>query len=89
MELLNDWAVIFQILSHPGLPLTNNDAERALRHWVILRKLSLGTAPRWLAGFALLASVIDTCRQRAMHPGAISNGPSPTAAPDGLSPPPQ
>ncbi|MCC6136461.1 MAG: transposase, partial [Gammaproteobacteria bacterium] len=54
---------------HPELPLTNNEAERALRHWVILRKLSLGT--RTATGsrvFALLASVIDTCRQRGQSP---------------------
>ncbi|MCB1792996.1 MAG: transposase [Candidatus Competibacteraceae bacterium] len=31
------------MLQHPALPPTNNDAERALRHWVILRKLRLGT----------------------------------------------
>ena len=69
VELLNDWAVIFQILSHSGLSLTNNDAERALRHWVILRKLSLGTrTPVGSRVFALLASVIDTCRQRGHAP---------------------
>jgi transposase len=69
VELLNDWEAIFQILSHPGLPLTNNDAERALRHWVILRKLSLGTrTPVGSRVFALLASVIDTCRQRGHAP---------------------
>ena len=69
VELLNDWEAIFQVLSHPELPLTNNAAERALRHWVILRKLSLGT--RTEVGsrvVALLASVIDTCRQRGHTP---------------------
>ena len=69
VELLNDWEAIFQVLSHPELPLTNNAAERALRHWVILRKLSLGT--RTEVGsrvVALLASVIDTCRQRGYTP---------------------
>ena len=69
VELLNDWEAIFQVLSHPELPLTNNAAERALRHWVILRKLSLGT--RTEVGsrvVALLASVIDTCRQRGHSP---------------------
>jgi hypothetical protein len=69
VELLNDWEAIFQVLSHPELPLTNNEAERALRHWVILRKLSLGT--RTEVGsrvVALLASVIDTCRQRGHSP---------------------
>ncbi len=43
VELLNDWDAIFQVLHHPALPLTNNEAERALRHWVILRKISHGT----------------------------------------------
>ena len=36
-EMLNDWEAIFQVLAHPHLPLTNNEAEQALRHWVILR----------------------------------------------------
>lgn len=69
VELLNDWEAIFQVLHHPHLPLTNNTAERALRHWVILRKLSNGS--RTDVGsrvVALLASVIDTCRQRGQSP---------------------
>jgi transposase len=43
LELYNDWAAIFQVLKHPVLPLTHNEAERALRHWVISRGLSHGT----------------------------------------------
>ncbi len=69
VELLNDWDEIFQVLHHAELPLTNNDAERELRHWVIARKISHGT--RTATGsrvFALLASVIDTCRQRGHSP---------------------
>lgn len=31
-EMLNDWEAIFRVLQHPELPLTNNEAERALRH---------------------------------------------------------
>jgi transposase len=52
-ELLNDWEAIFRVLDEPHLPLTNNVAERALRHWVILRRISQGTrepnraAGRW------------------------------------------
>ena len=68
-ELLNDWDAIFQVLAHPELPLTNNEAERALRHWVIARKLSYGT--RTLEGsraYGLLASVIETCRKRQQVP---------------------
>ena len=69
VELLNDWEAIFQVLQHPDWPLTNNAAERALRHWVILRKLSSGTrTPVGSRGVALLASVIDTCRQRGHAP---------------------
>jgi O6-methylguanine-DNA--protein-cysteine methyltransferase len=69
VELLNDWDAIFQVLRPPELPLTNNAAERALRHWVILRKLSYGTRTETGSRiFALLASVIDTCRQRGHSP---------------------
>lgn len=68
VELLNDWEAIFQVLHTPAHPLTNNAAERALRHWVINRKLSHGTrTDTGSRAFALLASVIDTCRQRG-HP---------------------
>ena len=63
VELLNDWDAIFQVLRYPKYPLTNNEAERALRHWVIARKISLGTrTPVGSRVFALLASVINTCR---------------------------
>ncbi|MFE8034928.1 IS66 family transposase [Thiohalocapsa marina] len=68
-ELINDWEAIFRVLQQPTLPLTNNSAERALRHWVISRRISHGT--RTATGsrvFALLASVIDTCRQRGHSP---------------------
>ena len=69
VELLNDWEAIFQVLSHPHWPLTNNEAERALRHWVLLRKISYGTrSERGSRIFALLASVIDTCRKRGHSP---------------------
>jgi transposase len=64
-EFLNDWQAIMRVLSDPLLPLTNNAAERQLRHWVIARRISFGT--RSLVGsnsLALLASVIDTCRAR-------------------------
>ena len=68
-EMLNDWQAIFRILEFPHLPLTNNEAERALRHWVILRRISHGT--RTEAGtciFAILISVIETCRKRQQSP---------------------
>jgi transposase len=68
-EFLNDWEAIFIVLAHPHLPLTNNEAERALRHWVIMRKLCYGTrTQQGSRAFTLLASVIDTCRKRNMSP---------------------
>jgi hypothetical protein len=69
VEFLNDWMTIFQVLRHPELPLTNNEAERALRHWVILRKLSHGSRNEVGSRVVpILASVIDTCRQRGHSP---------------------
>ena len=69
VELWNDWDAIFQVLENPQWPLTNNDAEQALRHWVIARRIMMGT--RCEAGsraFTLLASVIETCRKRGHLP---------------------
>lgn len=57
------------VVSHPDLPLTNNEAERMLRHWVIARRLSHGTrTPEGSMSFTLLASVIETCRKRKANP---------------------
>lgn len=68
-EFLNDWEAIWIVVAHPYLPLTNNEAERALRHWVIARLLSQGTrTEEGSRAFALLASVIDTCRCRHLLP---------------------
>jgi len=68
-ELLNDWTAIWQVLEFPTLPITNNPAEQALRHWVIARKISHGTrTAQGSRAYTLLASVIDTCRQRAILP---------------------
>ena len=44
-------------------------AERALRHWVIARRISQGTrTEQGSRVVALLASVIDTCRKRDVLP---------------------
>lgn len=64
-ELLNDWEIIIRPIHDPSLPLTNNDAERILRHWVIDRRLSNGTrTAEGTRSFTILASVIETCRIR-------------------------
>ena len=68
-EFLYDWEAIWAVLSHPYLPITNNEAEQLLRHWVICRRISYGT--RTAQGsrvVALLASVIETCRKRKASP---------------------
>ena len=68
-ELLNDWDTFWVVLDHPDLPLSNNEAERALRHWVIARRIGMGTrTPQGTRAFALLASVIETCRKRGVSP---------------------
>jgi transposase len=68
-EFLYDWEAIWAVLDHPELPLTNNAAERALRHWVIARRLSHGTrTPEGSGVLGILASVIETCRIRGILP---------------------
>ena len=68
-EMLNDWDTFWVVLDHPELPLTNNAAERALRHWVIARRISHGTrTAEGTHAFCLLASVIETCRQHSVSP---------------------
>jgi transposase len=64
-EFLLDWEVIVCQLKNPHLPLTNNESERSLRHWVIARHLSHGTrTPSGSRAFSTLASIIETCRRR-------------------------
>jgi hypothetical protein len=49
--------------------MTNNAAEQMLRHWVILRRISHGTRnQQGSKALALVASVIETCRQRQASP---------------------
>ena len=49
----------FTFLSHPGIPLDNNKAERALRHLVIKRRTSFGSkTQRGAETTSILASVI-------------------------------
>ncbi|SBT07620.1 hypothetical protein ACCAA_470008 [Candidatus Accumulibacter aalborgensis] len=64
-EFLYDWDVILRPIAEPHLPLSNNAAEQVLRHWVIARNISHGTrSEEGSRAFALLASVIETCRRR-------------------------
>ena len=68
-EFLNDWEAIWRVLSDVRFPMTNNEAERILRHWVIDRQITFGTrCSEGSRAFALLASVIETCRLRGVSP---------------------
>ena len=53
----------------PRLPPTNNDAERALRHAVIARRISYGTrSDEGSRFYAAGLSIIETCRKRGLDP---------------------
>jgi hypothetical protein len=66
-EILNDWEAVIAFVDEPGLPPTNNDAERALRHAVIARRIGFGTrTDEGSRCYAAALSVIETCRKRAL-----------------------
>jgi IS1 family transposase len=68
-EILNDWDAVVAFVKNPGLPATNNEAERALRWAVMYRKITFGT--RTIEGsrsYTALISVIETCRLRGIEP---------------------
>jgi len=68
-EILNDWDAVVAFVKNPGLPPTNNEAERALRHAVISRRISFGTrTSEGSRSYAALLSVIETCRLRGQDP---------------------
>jgi len=63
-EILRDWDAVVAFVHHPGLPPTNNEAERALRHAVIARRISYGTrTTEGSLAYCSLLSVIETCRR--------------------------
>ena len=56
---------LFVFLYNDAVQPTNNAAERALRPAVIARKLSAGNrTPQGAKNHSILASIIQTCRQR-------------------------
>jgi hypothetical protein len=68
-EVLNDWAAIVAFVTNHALPPTNNEAERALRHAVIARRISFGTrTSEGSAAYAATLSVVETCRRRNLDP---------------------
>ena len=68
-EILNDWEAVVAFVKHPDVPPTNNEAERALRHAVISRRISYGTrTSEGSRAYSALLSVIETCRLRNLNP---------------------
>lgn len=63
--LLNEYDALWTFCEVPGISPTNNDAERAMRHPVILRKISGGTQSergnRWAER---ILSIHETCRRQ-------------------------
>lgn len=63
IDLLGDWDSLWLFTQNSDIPITNNAAERALRHSVIMRKLQFGTwshkGSRWIER---ICSVRETCR---------------------------
>jgi hypothetical protein len=52
------------------IPLTNNAAERALRHAVIMRKIQGGTQSEQSESWIGILSILETCRlqgRSALH----------------------
>jgi len=68
-EILNDWNAVVAFVKNPELPATNNEAERALRHAVIYRRITFGTrTSEGSRSYASFISVVETCRLRDIDP---------------------
>jgi hypothetical protein len=56
------------VLNFPKVPLDNNDAERALREYVIKRKISNGTrTDDGTEAWEVFLSLLDTCRKNDVN----------------------
>jgi transposase len=65
-HIFDRFDALWTFLKRDGIQPTNNDAERALRHAVIWRKLSFGTQSATGSRFVeCLLTVIETCRQQS------------------------
>ncbi|MFN2248582.1 MAG: IS66 family transposase [Candidatus Promineifilaceae bacterium] len=68
-EILNDWEAVVAFVKNPGLPATNNEAERALRWVVLYRKITFGTrTSEGSTSYAAMISIVETCRLRNIDP---------------------
>lgn len=67
-RLLTDEPLFWTFLNHPGIPLTNNTAERALRPYVIWRKISFASQSYRGDQFRpLILSVTETCKRLGLR----------------------
>lgn len=67
-RLLREEAMLWTFLSHPGIPLTNNAAERALRPYVIWRKTSFASQSYRGDQFRpLILSISETCKRLGLR----------------------
>ena len=71
-EILADWDAVTAFVTNQNLPPTNNDAETALRHAVIARRISYGTrTDEGSRAYAAILSIVETCRRRNIDPWVI------------------
>jgi transposase len=67
-DLLRQWAALWTFLRVDGVEPTNNDAERALRHGVIWRKLSFGSdSPKGAQFVGRILTIVETARRRGVN----------------------
>ncbi|MGV9173796.1 MAG: IS66 family transposase [Promethearchaeia archaeon] len=61
---------LFTYLAHPGIPPDNNPVERALRHFVIMRKISHNfRSSEVIDSFTLYLSFYQTCKKNGVEFG--------------------
>ena len=61
--------LLFTCFRRPGVPPTNNQAERILRALVIMRKVVQGTRPdKGLENHSVLRSLFETARRQGKKP---------------------
>ena len=66
---LKNWDYLTVWLQVPGTPLDNNEAERALKQFILMRKNSLFFKTEHGAAIGdILASLIQTCRLNGINP---------------------
>jgi hypothetical protein len=66
---LKNWEYLTVWLREPGTPLDNNEAERALKQFILMRKNSLFFKTEHGAAIGdILATMIQTCRLNGINP---------------------